>query len=121
MLTIDLSRHCATVECGGTRREYALRNTLTTAYWSSRSFTFQTQAGKTVCATWKLWAGLEQFVELEMYEANQWVCVGQWSYVARPQSGTSQTSSVRCLCPSEYAVRVVGSPHGAFASAQATA
>tara|TARA_B110000971_G_scaffold212754_1_gene242604 strand:- start:4727 stop:5119 length:393 start_codon:yes stop_codon:yes gene_type:complete len=51
MLTIDLSRQRATVECVGTRREYALRNPLTTAYWSSRSFTFQNQAGKTVCAS----------------------------------------------------------------------
>ena len=119
IVTIDLTQHLGTITGDGTHREYALSTPFDTTYWSQRFFNFKNQEGMTVSVTWKVWAGLEQFVEVLMLRDDQWVCVGRWSYIASPQVGTSQTSKVRSYVPSKHSVRVVGNPHGDWESLHA--
>lgn len=67
------------------------------------------------CIAWKSWMQLEQFIEVQQFRPDKdqepWQTIATWSYISKPQPGTSQTSRIKHSgCGGT--VEVIGSPFG---------
>lgn len=89
---------------------------LKTPYMLIRTTTFVHNDDKMFSIAWKLWNNTEQFVEVNTYDGKNWVPTTQWSYIACPQPGTSQTSEIKCSWVRGFNLRIIGCPYGDWSS-----
>ena len=78
------------------------------AYWQVAAFAFTTEDGRRIFASWKVWKGSEQFVQLDEYDQEMYE-IAKWSY-------TENTNDEVRGGRHGYSVIVVGCRHGDWMS-----
>lgn len=115
-ITINFTQEEVSFDFNGKALTKPLGTPLKTPYMLSRSVIFVHNDDKMFRIDWKLWNNIEQFVEVNTYDGKNWVLTTQWSYIALPQPGTSQTSEIKCSGVRGFNLRIIGAPHGDWSS-----
>lgn len=115
-ITINFTQQEVTLDFNGKTLTKPLGSPFKTPYMLCRFVTFTHNDEKMFRIDWKLWNNLEQFVEFAAYDGKQWTTTTQWSYIARPQLGTSQTSEIKCSGVHGFNLRIIGGPYGDWSS-----
>jgi len=111
-ITINFTQQTVTLDFNDKTLTKPLGSPFKTPYMLSMSITFTHNDDTSFRIDWKLWNNLEQFVEFTAYDGEQWTPTTQWSYIARPQPGTSQTSEIKCSGVHGFNLRITGCPYG---------
>lgn len=115
-ITINFTQEQVAFDFNGKALTKPLGTPLKTPYMLNRSVIFVHNDDKMFRIDWKLWNNIEQFVEVNTYDGKNWVLTTQWSYIALPQPGTSQTSEIKCSGVRGFNLRVIGCPNGDWSS-----
>ena len=110
-IIFDFNNSIATYTEGKTTVVRRLEINEISKWIQTASMGFSTNDGRRITACWKVWNNLEQFVTLDEFDNEGWYTIARWSYIDKPQPGTSQTSEV-VGSHDGYSVMVVGSKYG---------
>lgn len=113
-VSFDLDNQQCTFEWCGEKHVVDTRIQPVSAYWTHAFTQTVDCGGDKYSVTWKTWMRREQFIEVQKFEPESklpWRTVAQWSYINKPQPGTSQSSKIKHF-GHVGTVHVVGSPFG---------
>ena len=120
-VNFDLNKKVCCFELNGETHELPTRAVSGGTYWECVIARTVDIGVEKYSLSWKVWMGREQFVEIQKYSPSQklgWQTVASWSFIANPQTGTSQTSAVKHNGNCRGIVNVSGSPFGDWSNRQ---